>query len=101
MPIHTFDPSRLPSTPSGLAPALGERRMGRPPSDDPMLGDDHAAAAIDVGAARRSARRARPGRSRAGSARAVAQGREEANSNTRPVKTQVKTFWPRSRSGWW
>lgn len=31
-----FDLDRLPSTPGALARALGERRMGRPPSADPM-----------------------------------------------------------------
>ena len=31
-----FDPARLPSTPAALAEALGEKRMGRPPSADRM-----------------------------------------------------------------
>lgn len=34
---EAFERIELLSSPGGLAAALGERRMGRPPSDDPML----------------------------------------------------------------
>ena len=32
-----FHPDRLPTSPAALAVALGEKRVGRPPAEDPKL----------------------------------------------------------------
>ena len=88
---EAFDRVELLSTPSGLAAALGERRMGgRHPPIRCCLA---AKIPHHAGAARRGSRRSQSRRGRAASARAMAQGGAKAEMMTYPPLEQRATFF--------